>query len=99
MAQGLTLTGKPSRNLLHFSSSSFVLPSIYPIAPGDIEVFKGMALTSLILYDCNKLTGVFGVGWGMVVCWVKIGNRLRPQGNNHKNLLKKYSSFLFNSTH
>ena len=61
--------------------SSFFLtlpPPIYPIAPGDIEVFKDMELTSLNLYFCSKLTGVFGLGWGMVG-GVKIGNRLRPQ--------------------
>ena len=28
---------------------------------------------------CQKLTGMFGLGWGMVG-GVKIGNRLRPQG-------------------
>ena len=38
-----------------------------------------MPLISLTLYDCNKLTGVFGLGWGMVG-GLKIGNRLRPQG-------------------
>ena len=52
--------------------------STYPIAPGDIKVFKGMELTSLNLFYCEKLTGVFGLGWGMVG-GVKIGNRLRPQ--------------------
>ena len=54
-------------------------PSTYPITPGDIEVFKGMELTSLDLSFCNNLTGVFGLGWGLVG-GVKIGNRLRPQG-------------------
>ena len=54
------ITGNLSRNLLHFSPS-FVLPSIYPIAPGDIEVFKGMPLTSLNLWNCRKLTGVSGL--------------------------------------
>ena len=53
--------------------------STYPIAPGDIEVFKNMELTSLELSYCNQLTGVFGRGQGMVG-GVKIGNRLRPQG-------------------
>ena len=52
--------------------------STYPIAPGDIEAFKGMPLISLNLLRCNKLTGVFGLGWGMVG-GVKIGNRVRPQ--------------------
>ena len=39
-----------------------------------------MPLTKLNLYNCKKLIGVFGLGWGMVG-GVKIGNRLRPQGN------------------
>ena len=63
------------KNLLHFSPR---LPSI-PTPPGDIVVFKGMELTSLNLYLCDKLTGVFGLGCGMVG-GVKIGNRLLPQG-------------------
>ena len=40
--------------------------STHPIAPGDIEVFKGMELTSLNLDYCKKLKGVFGLGWGVV---------------------------------
>ena len=72
--------------------------STYPIAPGDIKVFKDMPLISLTLYDCNKLTGVFGLGWGMVG-GLKIGNRLRPQGitligNLSRNLLLSSSPFL-----
>ena len=43
--------------------------STCPIAPGDIEVFKGMPLTSLNLYCCEELTGVFGLGWVMVRRW------------------------------
>ena len=39
--------------------------STYPIAPGDIEVFKDMQLTSLDMFNCWNLTGVFGLGWGM----------------------------------
>ena len=63
------------RNLLHFFQH---LPST-PTYPGNIEVFKDMELTSLNLYYCRELTGMFGLGWG-VVGGVKIGNRLRPQG-------------------
>ena len=60
--------------------SIFPHPSFtYSIAPGDIEVFKGMELTSLNLMYCRELTGVFGLGQGMVG-GAKIGNRLRPQG-------------------
>ena len=69
--QAITLIGNLSRNHLHFSSD---LTSSYPIAPGDIEVFKGMELVSLNLFNCQKLTGVFGLGQGMVG-GVKIGNR------------------------
>ena len=42
-----------SRNLLHFSSC---LPST-PTYPGDIKVFKGMALKKLDLYGCKLLIG------------------------------------------
>ena len=59
--------------------SPHVPPLLFHENTGNIESFKDMPLTSLILYDCNKLTGVFGLGWGMVG-GVKIGNRLRPQG-------------------
>jgi len=41
-------------------SSSYCMS--YPFTPGDIEAFKGMPLTSLDLYQCNNLTGVFGLG-------------------------------------
>ena len=41
-----------------------------------------MPLTDMILGMCQKLTGVFGLGWGMVG-GVKIGNRLRPQAITH----------------
>ena len=66
-----------------FPGTFFISPhpsSTYHITPGDIEVFKGMELTSLHLANCQKLTGVFGLGWGLVG-GVKIGNSLRPQGN------------------
>ena len=65
-----------------FPGTLFVSPhpsSTYPVTPGNIEVFKYMKLTNLNLYYCQQLTGVFGLGWGMVG-GVKIGNRLRPQG-------------------
>ena len=76
--------GGPRASLLlgTFPGTFFIFPhssSTCPIAPGDIEVFKGMELTSLVLSRCWNLTGVFGLGWGMVG-GVKIGNRLRPQG-------------------
>jgi hypothetical protein len=49
----------------------------YPIAPGDIKVFKNMRRTgwsiSLDLHECQRLTGVFGLGWGLVG-GVKIGS-------------------------
>jgi hypothetical protein len=35
------------------------------------------------LYYCEELTGVFGLGWGMVD-GVKIGSRLRPQSNTQR---------------
>ena len=78
LPQAITLNGNPSRNLLYFSSPFLHLPH----CSGDIEAFKGMELTSLELYNCNKLTGVFGLGWGLVG-GVKIGNRLRPQAITH----------------
>ena len=53
-----------------------------------------MELTSLDLYRCYKLTGVFGLGWGMVG-GVKIGNRLRPQGN----IQRTYPGTFFISPH
>ena len=59
--QGITLFRNLSRNLLHFSSPFLHLPC--GITPGDIQVFKGMELTSLNLFFCDKLTGVFGLGW------------------------------------
>ena len=52
-----------------FPGTFFISPypsSTYPIAPGNIEVFKGMELTSLNLANCYELTGVFGLGQGMV---------------------------------
>jgi len=43
--------------------------STYPIAPGDIEAFKGMPLTEMNLRECGKLTGVWvecvGLGWAV----------------------------------
>ena len=48
-----------------FPGTFFISPhpsSTNPITPGDIEVFKDMPLTSLNLYYCEKLTGVFGLG-------------------------------------
>ena len=60
-------------NLLHFFSPFLRLPH-----SGDIEVFKGMPLNSLNLFACYQLTGVFGLGWGMVG-GVKIGNRCCPK--------------------
>jgi len=66
-----------------FPGTFFISPhpsSTYPIAPGDIEVFKGMPLISLNLYNCQKLTGVFGRRQGMVD-GVKIGNRCGPKAS------------------
>ena len=87
--RGARLVGSRSAGVLPqgniqitFPGTFFISPhpsSTYPIAPGNIEVFKGMELTSLDLSFCNNLTGVFGLGWGLVG-GVKIGNRLRPQG-------------------
>jgi len=48
-----------------FLGTFFISPhpsSTYHITPGDIEVFKDMALTSLNLYACKELTGMFGLG-------------------------------------
>ena len=50
-----TLFISPHPSFFHLSTPLYV--------PGDIEVFKGMALTSLNLHHCSKLTGVFGVGY------------------------------------
>ena len=44
------------RNLLHFLSRHVHFPST-PLTPGDIAVFKDMALTSLDLYGTRNLTG------------------------------------------
>ena len=60
-----------------FSISSHPF-SAYPIFPGDIEVFKDMPLIDMDLAYYTKLTGVVGLGWGMVG-GVKIRNRLMPQ--------------------
>jgi len=57
--------------------------STYPIVPGDIEVFKDMQLTSLNLYYCNKLTGVFGRGQGMVYRWGQDQKQVLPQAIAH----------------
>jgi hypothetical protein len=70
----------------------------YPITPGDIEVFKGMDLTSLNLRGCRKLTGVFGLGWGLVG-GVKIGNRLRPQSNTQITLVPGVFFTLYTSSY
>ena len=79
-----------SRNLLCFSQSP-LLPST-PTYPGDIEVFKGMDLTSLNLYNCFKLTGVFGLGWWGMVGGVKIGNRCCLKASSEE-LSQEPSSF------
>ena len=68
-----SVVGVASHLMGTFPGRSFVISlhpsSTYPIAPGDIEVFKDMKLTSLNLYNCQQLTGVFGLGWGMIRRW------------------------------
>jgi hypothetical protein len=88
-----------------FPGTFFISPhpsSTYPIAPGNIEVFKGMKLTTLNLEKCSRLTGMFGlaswVGYGRWGQDWKQAEGLRPQAIAQRTflgtLLHFFSPFL-----
>ena len=85
--------GRAQRTFLGTFSISSHPSSAYLIPPGDIEVFKDMPLTDMNLKVCKKLTGVFGLGWGMVG-GDKIGNRLRPQGRAQRTFKETLPSLI-----